>query len=198
MKKLFLSLVFLFSYLFSMSQNCIRVQWCYFDNPSGDNINWRLYVNYSADGTKHLNTVVKNNGVQLLNECFETRGNGQVSGTIIYNFTAFGATYSSLSATFSRYTGVCGSGSECDSPQELSNNTLPVKISNLYAKNVGYFTEITFKIESISDKTIVLNFTQNDGTVKKHLIRLPNNAKDGETWKVIINNINNSYLTQKL
>ena len=43
-----------------------------------------------------------------------------------------------------------------------------------------------------------LNFTMKNGIVKKYPITLPETARDGDTWKVIINNINGTYKTQKL
>lgn len=198
MKKIILVLLLFCSFFISKSQNCIKVQWSYFDNPSGDNIHWRLLVNYQSDGTKHLNTVVKNNGTIVLDTCFETVGGGQTSGTLIYPLTLPNATFQTLSATFYRYTGRCGGGMVCDSAQNLVNNVLPIKVSFLYAKNVGNTTEVTFKVESIDDRTITFNFTLKSGTVKKYFVTLPETAKDGDTWKVIINNINGTYTTKKL
>jgi hypothetical protein len=198
MKKIILGLLLLCSFVTTKSQNCIKVQWSYFDNPSGDNIHWRLLVNYQSDGTKHLNIIAKNNNVNVLDTCFETVGGGQTSGTKIYNLVVPNATLQSLSATFYRYTGRCGGGTMCDSPQNLIDNVLPIKVSSLYAKNIGNTTEVTFKVESIDDRKITFNFTMKNGSIKKYYITLPDYAKDGDTWKVIINNINGTYITQKL
>ena len=198
MKKLIISLLFLCLFFASKSQNCIKAQWAYFDNPSGDYLHWRLVLNYQSDGTKHLNIVVKNDVNVVLDTCFETIGNGQINGTVIYNMVIPNATFSSLSATFYRYTGRCGGGTMCGSAQSVINNVLPIKVSSLYAKNVGNTTEVIFKVESIDDRDILLNFTMKNGSVKKYNITLPETAKDGDTWKVVINNINGSYKTQKL
>lgn len=198
MKKIILGLLLLCSFVTTKSQNCIKVQWSYFDNPSGDNSRWRLLINYQSNGTKHLNTVIKDGNNTVLDTCFETVGNGQTSGTLIYNFLAPNATFQTLTAKFYRYTGRCGGGTMCDGAQSLVNNVLPIKVSFLFAKNVKNTTEVTFKAESIDDRKITFNFTLKNGTVKKYFVTLPETARDGDTWKVIINNINGTYITQKL
>lgn len=197
MKKTILtSLFFLFS-LITFSQNCINVQWAYFDNPSGDNTNWKLYINWNANGTKNLKTVVKKGQTVILEECQQSSGSN-TSGTLIYNFVSPNTTLGDLTATLHRFTGTCGNGTLCDSTLYLANNILPIKISSLHARNIKNTTEITFKIESIDDRKITFNFTLKNGQVKKYDVILPEYARDGETWVVTIDNINGTYKTKKL
>jgi len=197
MKKTLTLIILYFCSLISFSQNCINVNWAYFDNPSGDNTNWKLYINWNASGTKHLNTIVKRNDTTILTQCHESSP-GQSSGTLIYNFISPNTNLSSLSAYLVRFTGTCGNGTQCDLTLTLLNNILPIKISNLFAKNVNNITEIYFKIESISDRIFTLNFTTQSGRTKKHKIVFPPYAESGQNWVIYFNNIDGSYNLKKL
>ena len=87
-KKFLSTILLLCSFAFSKAQNCITVNWAYFDNPSGDAVHWRLLANWSADGTKHLDILVTNYGDTVLRECYQVNtGPNAVSGTITYPIT---------------------------------------------------------------------------------------------------------------
>jgi len=182
------------------AQNCITVNWAYFDNPSGDNIRWRLLVNWSANGTKHLVTTVTNHGDTVLSECYQTAGGGGTqSGTLTYLVTVPSGNVNFI-GTFRRFTGTCGNGTECDIAQSLYNNVLPIRIHSVSAKNIGNTTEVRFTIESIDgqDNFVTISATLKNGTKRKYKIKMPDDAKPGQAWKVIINNLTQNYTLIKL
>jgi hypothetical protein len=200
MIKKFLSTILLVcSLAFSKAQNCITVNWSYFDNPSGDNIHWRLLVNWSANGRKNLNTIVKNYNDTLLNECYEVNAtNGNQSGTLTYNITIPSGN-ANLIGIFKRYTGTCGNGTECSSEQILINNVLPIKITGVSAKNIGSNTEVKFMIESVEGENVVtLNMLLANGTKKTYKIQMPVGVSTGQQWKIVIDNKTQKYTLIKL
>ena len=200
MIKKFLSTILLVCSLASSeAQNCITVNWSYFDNPSGDNIHWRLLVNWSANGRKNLNTIVKNYNDTLLNECYEVNAtNGNQSGTLTYNITIPSGN-ANLIGIFKRYTGTCSNGTECSSEQILINNVLPIKITGVSAKNIGSNTEVKFMIESVEGENVVtLNMLLANGTKKTYKIQMPVGVSTGQQWKIVIDNKTQKYTLIKL
>jgi len=199
MKKTILTLVLAATCMLTKAQNCIAVNWSYFDNPSGDNIHWRLLVNWSSDGTKNLNTIVTNYGDTVLSECYQVNsGPGTLSGTLTYNFTIPSGNVN-LVGKFRRFTGTCGNGTECSSEQTLINNVLPIKFEYITARNSGNNTLITFKAASVEgENQITVQYQMKDGSMKKHAISLPSEIKAGDIWMITINNITNTYTAKKL
>ena len=200
MIKRFLStLVLLCSFAFGKAQNCITVNWAYFDNPSGDAVHWRLLANWTADGTKHLNIVVTNYGDTVLNECYQVNtGPNNVSGTITYPITIPSGN-ANMIATFRRFTGTCGHGTECDAVQSLINNILPIHITAVSARNVGNNTEVKFTIESVDgDNLLTLNVFLKNGTKRVYKIQMPDSVRAGQQWKIVIDNKTQKYTLIKL
>lgn len=199
MKKTIALLLTLFSIAFTkaQSQSCITIVSSYFENPSGDNVTWRLVVNYSANGTKNLRTYVFRGNDTVVNTCFQTSNQTQ-NGTLIYDNIITSGGSSMLRARFIRRTGTCDNGTICGDDQTLVNGVLDIKITNISARNIKNTTEVMFKILSVDEThRIVFNFYMPNGEVQKREVKLPY-AKDGETWKVIFDNNKKTYSTQKL
>ena len=202
MKKALSTLLLLCLFTFgSKAQNCITVNWAYFDNPTGDNIHWRLMINWSADGTKHLRTTITNYGDTVLNECYQVSngGGGTQTGTLTYNVTIPNGRVD-FKGTFRRFTGTCGNGTECGATQSLINNVLPIKATNVSAKNIGNNTEVKFTIETVEydDNILRLSMTLKNGTKREYNIKMPVGVSAGQNWKIIINNLTNTYTLIKL
>ena len=197
MKKFLLIALLTMVSISNYAQNCIDILSAHFSNPSGDDTTWRLTINYAANGTKNLKTYVFVNSDTVFTACFQSSGNIS-SGTIIYdNIIATGG-LATLVAKFSRRTGTCDNGTACQADDILIGNVLDLKITDLFARNVGNFTEITFKILSISpEDKIVFNFQLPDGEIKNHEIKL-NDAAAGQTWKILYDNITNNYSALKI
>ena len=199
MKKLLLTVLLGMLLVTTQAQNCIRVTSAAFTNPSGDNVTWRLTLNYIADGTKHLVTTVLVSNDTVLTSCFETRGNNATTGTLIYDSIIAPGGLPTLRATIDRYTGGCGQGIKCDSSQSIINNVLELKVLLLDARNYNNDTRVTFKVLSIDEtNAITFNFTLPDGKTKKHRIVLSDVARPGDVWVVTVNNIDGTYTTKKL
>lgn len=199
MKKTLILFLLLCASAFGKAQNCITVNWSYFDNPSGDNIHWRLLVNWTANGTKHLRTTVLNYGDTVLNECYQTSGGGGTqTGTITYPITIPSGAVN-LVGIFGRFTGTCGNGTECDGAQTLINNVLPIKITGVTARNIGNTTEVRFTIESVDgDNVLTLNAVLRNGTKRQYKIQMPDTVRAGQQWKIVIDNITQKYALIKL
>jgi hypothetical protein len=179
------------------SQNCITVVSAAFTNPSGDNITWRLSVNYSSNGTKNLRTYVFNGNDTVVNSCFQS-SNSTNTGTLIYDSIITTGGSSMLRTRFVRSTGTCDNGTICGNDQTIIDDVLDIKIINLNAKNIGNTTEVTFDVVSIDEThRITFNFYMPDGTIKKKLVLLPE-AKNNEKWKITFDNINGNYKTKKI
>ena len=197
MKKLLLTLILLFSILGMYAQSCITVISSSFTNPSGDDSTWRLTINYTANGVKNLKTYVFVDGDTVINACFQT-SQGTSNGSISYDGIIAPGGLLTLTAKFVRRTGTCDNGTSCDGDQVVINNTLDLKIANIYARNIGNITEITFKILSVDQNSrIIFNFYMPDGKIKKREIKLPN-ARNGQIWRILYNNITDTYTTNKL
>lgn len=199
MKKtiIFLAVLFNIAFTKAQSQNCIRVTNAYFDNPSADNVTWRLVVNYTANGTKNLRTYVFNGADTVINSCFQTTNQTQ-SGTLVYDSIITAGGSSMLRARFIRRTGTCDNGVACESDQIIDNNVLDIKVTNLSARNIKNTTEITFTVLSIDEiARVVFNFYMPNGEIQKREVSIPQ-AKPGETWKVTFDNIKKTYSAQKL
>jgi hypothetical protein len=179
------------------SQNCITVVSAAFTNPSGDNVTWRLSVNYSSNGTKNLRTYVFNGNDTLVNSCFQS-SNRENIGTLIYDGIITNGGMSMLRTKFVRRTGTCDNGATCAEDQTIICNVLDIKIKNLYAKNIGNTTEATFDILSIDEThRITFNFYMPDGKIKRKSVLLPE-AKNNEKWKVVFDNTNGNYNAKKI
>jgi hypothetical protein len=197
MKKILLLLTLFVSTLTSIAQNCIRVTSAQFENPSGDNVTWRLVVNYTANGTKNLRTYVINGSDTIVNACFQTTNQTQ-NGTLIYDSIITTGGSSMLRVRFIRRTGTCDNGVTCGDDQIINDNVLDIKIANITARNIKNTTEITFTVLSIDDEPkIVFNFYMPNGEIQKREVSLPE-ARPGQTWKVTFDNIKKTYSTQKL
>jgi hypothetical protein len=197
MKKILLLLVLYVSTLTSTAQNCIRVTSAQFENPSGDNVTWRLVVNYTANGTKNLRTYVLNGSDTVVNSCFQSSNQTQTGQLVYDNIITTGGS-SMLRVRFVRRTGTCDNGTVCGDDQVINDGVLDIKISNITARNIKNTTEITFTVLSIDDEpTIVFNFYMPNGEIQKREVSLPE-ARPGQTWKVTFDNIKKTYSAQKL
>jgi hypothetical protein len=197
MKKILLLLTLFVSTLTSTAQNCIRVTSAQFENPSGDNVTWRLVVNYTANGTKNLRTYVFSGSDTLVNSCFQSSNQTQTGQLVYDNIITTGGS-SMLRARFVRRTGTCDNGTVCGDDQVINDGVLDIKISNITARNIKNTTEITFTVLSIDDEpTIVFNFYMPNGEIQKREVSLPE-ARPGQTWKVTFDNIKKTYSAQKL
>ena len=197
MKKTIILLGLLCSFLFTHAQNCIRVTSAQFQNPSGDNVTWRLVVNYTANGTKNLRTYVFNGADTVINSCFQTTNQTQ-TGTLVYDSIITTGGSSMLRARFIRRTGTCDNGTSCADDQIINDNVLDIKIANLSARNIKNTTEITFTVLSVDDDPkIIFNFYMPNGEIEKREVVIPE-ARSGQTWKVTFDNTKKTYSTKKL
>jgi hypothetical protein len=197
MKKIVLLLTLFVSTLTAVAQNCIRVTSAQFENPSGDNVTWRLVVNYTANGTKNLRTYVFNGSDTIVNTCFQSSNQTQ-TGTLVYDNIITTGGSSMLRARFTRRTGTCDNGAICGPDQTINDNVLDIKIANISARNIKNTTEIIFTVLSIDNEPIVVfNFHMPNGEIQKREVSLPE-ARPGQTWKVIFDNIKKTYSAQKL
>jgi hypothetical protein len=194
MKKILLTFLILLSFLSSKSQACINVTNAILTNPSGDNITWRLTIDWSSSGTKHLNTVVLVGRDTVLNTCHQSQGNGR-TGTLVYDNIISPLGSSEIKVFMVRNTGTCGNGISCGTTVTIINNVLPLKITNITAKNIDNFTHISFKVESL-DKVnrMRVNYVLSDNSKKYYDIKLPENIRVGDIITISINNINGTYI----
>jgi len=137
MKTLVFSIAFLFYFITGFSQNCARVVTSYITNPSNDNINYIITVNWNSDGQKHIfvklycGTILPAN--LITTKCIDISCAANCSGTTAYNFTCTGAT---PTAVFIAYTGNCSGGTQCAPPQQYppgGGTPLPIKLSSFNA-----------------------------------------------------------------
>jgi hypothetical protein len=198
MKKVLLSLFLGLTLMFQgKSQNCITITSAILTNPSGDNITWRLTVNYAASGIKHFNTIVTVSGDTTIYTCTESHGNNN-TGVVIYNNIIAPGGLSTIHVRFNRYTGTCDNGTICGGSQCLDHNVLDLKIKPISARNVNNHTQVMFQVFSIDEtNAITFNFTLPNNTVKKYRIILSEKARPGDIWLVTINNINGTYTSKK-
>ena len=197
MKKVIALLLMVLGVTFTKAQNCIRVTSAQFENPSGDNVTWRLVVNYTANGTKNLRTYVFNGADTVINSCFQTSNQTQ-TGTLVYDSIITTGGNLMLRARFVRRTGTCDNGTVCGNDQVINDGVLDIKIANISAKNIKNTTEIIFTVLSVdTDPKIVFNFYMPNGEIQKREVSLPE-ARPGQTWKVTFDNIKKTYSAQKL
>src|SRR5260221_5567008 len=120
MKTLFLSITALLFSTFIFSQNCARVVTAYITNPSNDNFNYIMTVNWNSDGQKHIfvNIYCGNiTGANLVSgNCIDISCAANCSGTTTYNFQCSGQV---PTATFTPYTGNCNGGTQCGPTQQF-------------------------------------------------------------------------------
>ena len=194
-------LLFLLLFPIVASSQCITVNSAFFTNPSNDGVNWSLNVNWTAQGVNHLKIYVKSFNDTVLNTCFQMNNPVQTTGTSIYDGIFAPGGLGSLSATFCRWAGACGSGVRCDENQVIApGGVLDIKFDKISARRVSSTsTEITFRILAAENsKTLYLNLKMNSGVLKKYKIEFSQFVKSGEYWKVILNHKTGEYITIKL
>jgi len=192
-------LLFFLLFPIAASSQCITVNSAFFTNPSGDGIHWSLNVNWTAQGVNHLKIYVKEFSDTVLSTCFQMNHPVQTTGTSIYDGIIAPGGLPSLSATFSRWTESCGSGVRCDEDQYIQpGGVLDVKFEQLSARwcNANT-TEIKFKILSPS-KHLTFNVRMKSGVVRKFVVKLPNDAKIGQAWTVLLDHVSGKYILIKL
>lgn len=198
MKRVIIGLISCLYATFGSAQ-CITVNSAFFTNPSGDGIHWSLNVNWTAQGVNHLKIYVKEFSDTVLSTCFQMNHPIQTTGTSIYDGIIAPGGLPSLSATFSRWTESCGSGVRCDEDQYIQpGGVLDVKFEQLSARwcNANT-TEIKFKILSPS-KHLTFNVRMKSGNVRKFVVKLPNNAREGQSWMVLLDHTSGKYVLIKL
>ena len=168
MKIFTLIISLLFISVMGFSQNCIKALGSSaFSNPSNDGINWILTLNWQADGQKHMYVTVKVNATPVINnDCFTVQAGGGATGTKIYTGIVAPGGIPTLSATFERWTGNCGGGSNCGVTQIICPGcgTLPIKLSAFYAKRNGNAVVLNWTTESeINAKEFVIE--RNSGKI---------------------------------
>ena len=198
MKKILLSSLLLLSTVLGQSQ-CVTVNSAFFTNPSGDNTTFSLNINWTAEGTNHLVAYVMSGADTIYTTCVQVSGVG--SGTSIYNGIVSPGGLPTLSASFCRWTGPCGSGVKCAPDQYIpAGGVLSIKFERVTARLISSTViEITIKAATTFDsKTVFFNLRMKDNTSRKYTVQMPTNVKAGETWKVTLNRIDGSYTTIKL
>lgn len=198
MGKTIISIIFCLQAAFGFAQ-CITVNSAHFTNPSGDGVNWDLNINWTAQGVNHLKVYVKKYGDTVLNTCFQMNNPVQTTGTSIYERIYAPGGLATLSATFSRWTEGCGSGVQCEPDQYIQpGGLLDIVFEQLSAKYYSSSTtEIKFKILSPS-KHLTFNVRMRSGKVKKFVVKLPEDAKEGQSWSVLLNHQTGKYTLIKL
>lgn len=198
MKKTLLSVLFVIL-LFSVKSQCVTVNSAFFTNPSGNDSTFSLNINWTAEGTNHLVAYVMSGPDTIYTTCVQVSGSG--TGTSIYNNIFAPNGLATLSASFCRWTGSCGTGVKCAPDQIIPpGGVLDIKFEKISAKYLDQNrTEITFKVaSSLGTKTATFNLRMKSGVIKKFVVKMPSNVLTGETWKVIINHNNSTYTTTKL
>lgn len=194
-------LLFLLLFPIVASSQCITVNSAFFTNPSGDGVHWSLNVNWTAQGVNHLKIYVKEGTDTVLNTCFQMNNPVQTTGTSIYDGIIAPGGLPSLSATFCRWTGACGSGVQCDADQYIQpGGVLDIVFDNLSARYINSSTtEIRFRILSASNtKTMFLNLRMQSGKIKKCKIEFLNSVKSGDYYKITLNHQTGNYTIIKL
>jgi hypothetical protein len=194
-------LLFLLLFPIVASSQCITVNSAFFTNPSNDGVHWSLNLNWTAQGVNHLKIYVKENTDTVLNTCFQMSNNTQTTGTSVYDGIFAPGGLPTLSATFCRWTGSCGSGVQCAPNQVIDpGGVLDITFDNISAKYInGNTAEVRFRILSTSSsKTLYLNLRMKDGKIKKCKVDFPNYVKPGEYWKVLLNYQTGNYIITKL
>lgn len=194
-------LLFLLLFPIVASSQCITVNSAFFTNPSGDGIHWSLNVNWTAQGVNHLKIYVKQFDDTVLNTCFQMNNSVQTTGTSIYDGIVAPLGLVSLSATFCRWTGACGSGVQCEADQYIPpGGVLDILFDNISAKYINpSTTDVRFRILSASNtKTMFLNLRMKNGMVKKYKIEFLNSVKSGEYYKIVLNHQTGNYTITKL
>lgn len=204
MNKTFLTLLFLFLSLITLSQsNCITVNSALFTNPSGDDTTFTLTINWSTRGMNHLVTYVKSGNDTIYETCTQVSNPGSSNGTITYDNIIAPGGLMTLSAVFVRWSGPCGGGSICGPNQFITpGGVLNIKFEKITARRVNsYTTEIKFKVGSVSSsdsKIATFNLRMKSGQIKNYSVQMPHNLRDGESWMIILNHKTGSYTTLKL
>lgn len=181
------------------SAQCITVNSAHFTNPSGDGVYWDLNINWTAQGVNHLKVYIKNYNDTVLNTCFQMNNPVQTTGTSIYERIYAPGGLAALSAIFSRWTEGCGSGVQCEPDQYIQpSGVLDIVFEQLSAKHYSpSVTEIKFRTLSPS-KHLTFNVRMRSGKVKKFVVKLPENAKEGQSWSVLLNHNTGQYTLIKL
>ncbi len=200
MKNFTLSIAMLLLSTMAFSQNCIRATSAFFSNPSNDATNWHLTINWEADGQKYMLVNIKVNGVALpgfANDCFSVQAGGGATGTKVYTGIVAPLGISTLSATFERFTGNCGTGSNCGITQiiPIGGGTLPIKISSFFAKRNGSSVTLNWASETeINAKEYIVERNTGNGYVAVGTVPASNNG-GGSSYSYFDNN-NSKTITQ--
>ena len=137
MKGLLLSLT-LIATLNSFAQNCVQIDQAFINN-TGANM-YRLTVNYTGNGTKHMKISFYSGSISeatlISSTCISTHG----SGTENVDFT------SPLSplAVITPGTGNCGGATCASQTVSFAGGPLPVKLSSFFASRSGYGVQINW------------------------------------------------------
>jgi hypothetical protein len=192
MKKLLLFLAFSVVTLLSYSQNCIQVVNATLTNPSNNNTSWKLTIDWTSAGTKHLLIKVLVGNDTVINTCHQSQGQNR-AGTLVYDVNSPNG-LSAIRVILDRNTGTCNNGTSCGSTVTITNGVLPLKISNLSARNVDMYTHITFKVLSLDkENRLKVNYVMEDGTKKYFDIILPDTLIEGKFVTISINNKTGNY-----
>ena len=198
--KIFTLLVsLLFISVMGFSQNCIKaIGSSAFSNPSSDGINWILNINWEADGTKHMNVVIKVNAATVITDCFSVNAGGGGTGTKTYTGIVAPGGIPTLSATFERFTGNCGGGSSCGITQIICQGcgTLPIKLSAFYAKRNGNAVTLNWTSETeINAKEFVIERNSGSGFVAIGTVTA-RNSETGSSYTYTDNNNSSKTVSQ--
>jgi hypothetical protein len=158
-----------------------------------------LNINWTAEGTNHLVAYVMSGQDTVYTTCVQVSGIG--SGTSIYNGIVVPGGLATLSASFCRWTGPCGSGVKCAPDQYIPpGGVLNIKFERVSARYYNATTtEVTVRVASSTESRIAtFNLRMKNGTVKKYNVTMPRILRPGETWQVLINHITGEYTTIKL
>ena len=190
MKNFTLSLAMLFISGLAFSQNCIRATSAYFTNPNADGTTWNLTINWEADGQKYMNVVVKVGATVVLSNCFTVQAGGGATGTKLYTGIIAPGGIPTLSASFERWTGNCGGGSNCGVTQIIppGGGTLPIKISSFFAKRNGNAVTLNWSSETeINAKEFIIERNSGNGFVAVGTVAAVNSA-GGSSYSFFDNN----------
>ena len=194
MKNFTLSIAMLLLSTMAFSQNCIRaLGTSAFSNPSSDGINWILTLDWEADGQKYMLVTVKVNGVAVAsinNDCFSINAGGGATGVKTYTGIVAPGGIPTLSATFERWTGNCGGGTNCGVTQVIppGGGTLPIKISAFFAKRNGNGVTLNWTSETeINAKEYIVERNSGSGFVAVGTL-VARNIGGGSSYSYFDNN----------
>lgn len=190
MKNFTLSAAMLLISGLAFSQNCIRATSAIFTNPNMDGTIWNLTINWEADGQKHMNVTVKVGNTVVISECFTVQAGGGATGTKIYTDIVAPGGIPTLSASFERWTGNCGSGTNCGVTQIIppGGGALPIKISSFFAKRNGNAVTLNWTSETeINAREFIIERNSGNGFVAIGTVAALNHS-GGSSYSYVDNN----------